>query len=227
MSRTRHDLLRPSTALLALAALATLAGCADAGTPGNAVTGPDPAPGTSATAAPDASGASGASTTPQVVAPAEGGATTSTAADRCRSRDLDLALVGEQGSPAGAAEGLDDEEVTLVLTNTGDATCTLQGWPGVSFVGGGDGTQLGAAADRDIVSLPHDRVTLRPGGGATVPVAVASAADWSDRQCVPQDADGLRVYPPGETHALFVEGDFTACTDPAVPLLTVHAVQPG
>jgi len=223
MSRTRHDVLRPSTVLLALAAVAALAGCADPAGTGVAAT----APGTSAAPGEGTVAPTPAATT-RAVPPAEGGASASTAADRCRTVDLDGALAAAPGrSTPGGQTRVDDAEVTIVLTNTGSTPCTLQGWPGVSFVGGGDGTQLGAAADRDIVSLPHDTVVLRAGGEADVLVVVGSAADWSEVQCSPQDADGFRVYPPGETHALFVEGDFTACTDAAVPLLTVNAVQPG
>lgn len=214
MSLTPTDLLRPASTLLALAAVVALAGCATLSPSGASplvvpsTTGPSP----SATPTP---------TSAQGIAPAEGGASTSTATDRCRTDDLS-GVVDDDGLSVGG-----DAQVTLVLTNTGSASCSLQGWPGVSLVGLGDGTQLGAAAERDIVSLPHDAVTLEAGGVATVLVLVAPAVDWASAQCRPRLADGFRVYPPGETHALFVEGEYTACSDPSVPLLTVNAVQPG
>ncbi len=41
-------------------------------------------------------------------------------------------------------------------------------------------------------------------------------------------ADGLRVYAPGETHALFVPTtDLTACGSADVELITVQALLPG
>ena len=214
MSRTPTDLLRPSTALLALAAVAALAGCAAVSPSGaSPLAGPSSSTPTPA--------GSPASATPQAIAPAHGGASASTAADRCRTDQLEGALDDD-----GATQG-EDAQVTIVLTNTSSSECTLQGWPGVSLVGYGDGTQLGAAAERDIVSLPHDTVSLEAGGSATVLVLLAPAVDWAAQQCRPHVADGFRVYPPGETRSLFVEGDYTACTDPAVSLLTVNAVQPA
>jgi len=216
VSLTPTDLLRPASTLLALAAVAALAGCATL-----------PPSGASPLVAPDTSGSSPSAvpestpTPAQGIAPAEGGASTSTAPDRCRTDDLE-GTVDDDGLSVGG-----DAQVTLVLTNAGSTSCTLQGWPGVSLVGLGDGTQLGAAAERDIVSLPHDTVTLQAGGAATVLVLVAPAVDWAAAQCRPRLSDGFRVYPPGETHALFVEGEYTACADPTVSLLTVNAVQPG
>lgn len=218
MSLTPTDLLRPASTLLALAAVVALAGCATLPPSGaSPLVGP-PASGSSPepTAEPTSAPAQGVAP-----APAEGGASTSTADDRCRTDDLEGTLDDDGLSVGGEAQ------VTLVLTNAASASCTLQGWPGVSLVGLGDGTQLGAAAERDIVSLPHDTVTLEAGGAATVLVLVAPAVDWAAAQCRPRLADGFRVYPPGETHALFVEGEYTACADPSVSLLTVNAVQPG
>jgi hypothetical protein len=115
----------------------------------------------------------------------------------------------------------------LVLTNTGTERCTLQGWPGVSFVGDGNGTQLGAAGDFDRNS-PHGTVTLDPGGAAHAPLKIANAMNYDATTCDPQTADGLRVYPPGETHSLFVAStDLTACRSDSVHLITVQALLPG
>jgi hypothetical protein len=117
--------------------------------------------------------------------------------------------------------------VTIVLTNNGSAPCDLQGWPGVSFVGDGNGTQLGKAADLDR-STPHPTVTLAAGGTAKAPLKITQAGNYSDDDCKPKAADGFRVYPPGSTESLFIkETDFTACTVTTVGLLTVGALVAG
>jgi hypothetical protein len=52
----------------------------------------------------------------------------------------------------------------LVFTNTGGRSCTIQGFPGVSFVTGDDGHQVGEAAMR--VDPKGPPVTLKPGDTA-------------------------------------------------------------
>jgi hypothetical protein len=117
--------------------------------------------------------------------------------------------------------------VTIVLTNNGSAPCDLQGWPGVSFVGDGNGTQLGKAAGLDR-STPHPTVTLAAGGTAKAPLKITQAGNYSADECKPKAADGFRVYPPGSTESLFIKNtDFTACTVATVALLTVGAVVAG
>jgi hypothetical protein len=103
----------------------------------------------------------------------------------------------------------------------------LYGRPGVSFVGKGDGTQLGAAAEFDL-SIAATTVTLAPGGSVHAPLKIAVAENFDASSCQPSAADGLRVYAPGETHSQFVaDTDYTACLNASVPLMTVQAVQPG
>jgi hypothetical protein len=115
----------------------------------------------------------------------------------------------------------------LVLTNTGTAPCTLKGWPGVSLVGGGTGAQLGAPGDFDQTSV-HGTVTLAPGGSAHAPLRITQAGNYSAATCDPAPADGLRIYPPDETQALFVASTgWTACRSAAVHLITVRAFLPG
>jgi predicted metal-binding protein len=71
----------------------------------------------------------------------------------CTSVDLEVSL--------GAAEGTAGQlHRALVFTNTGRHLCTIQGFPGVSYVAGDDGHQVGQAANRDgLKGLP---VTLTP-----------------------------------------------------------------
>ncbi len=137
---------------------------------------------------------------------------------QCATSDL----TGTIGQGGGGAAG--SVEVTLVLTNNGSGQCSLQGWPGVSFVGNGNGTQLGNPADFDR-SAPHATVVLQPGGTAQAPLKIVQAMNYPEADCKPQKADGFRVYPPGSTESLFVkDGNVTACTTTTVNLLTVGAL---
>ncbi|RKR74959.1 DUF4232 domain-containing protein [Frondihabitans australicus] len=99
-----------------------------------------------------------------------------------------------------AGVGADSKELDVNLTNIGPGTCTLQGFPGVSFVGGGDGKQIGAAAifNQDPVG---PTVTLAVGQTAFAPMSYFSAADLP--QCQAVAADGFRIYPPGQKASLF------------------------
>ena len=105
-----------------------------------------------------------------------------------------------------------------------DTEYLVQGFPGVSFVGDGNGTQLGAAADEDGAS--HGAVALQPGDSARAALRIAQAGNYAAAECDPSDADGFRVYPPGQTDALFVQASgYTACTDEGPHLLTVQALR--
>src|ERR1700754_750226 len=60
---------------------------------------------------------------------------------RCHTNDL-----GVKPGTGGAAAGT--QYVPLVLSNTSGRTCTLYGYPGVSWVAGDQGTQVGDAFQR-------------------------------------------------------------------------------
>ncbi|QRP97071.1 DUF4232 domain-containing protein [Corynebacterium sp. FDAARGOS 1242] len=114
----------------------------------------------------------------------------------CATAQLDISLNNEQGA---AGSRLAD----IVFTNTSNAPCTLTGFPGVSAVTNDDGTQLGAAAERE-TSLPSATVTLEPGKSARAGLKMTVVDVIDPATCQPQPADGLRVYPPGETASAFV-----------------------
>jgi hypothetical protein len=139
---------------------------------------------------------------------------------RCTSGHLAASLSPGDGGAAGSRLPY------IVFTNTGTASCTLQGWPGVSFVGNGDGTQLGAAAELDRSSA-RATVTLAPGASAHAPLRIVVAENYPAQTCQPTVANGLRIYPPGETHSLFIAtAEYTACLDSSVQLMSVQAIQP-
>lgn len=141
---------------------------------------------------------------------------------RCLTPDLAGSLDAVEG---GASAG--HYELEIELENEAAEPCVLQGWPGVSFVGDGDGTQIGAAATLDR-SSPHGSVTLAPGASAHANLSVANAQNFGE-DCEQTPADGLRVYPPGEKRSLFVRDDeltLLACANPDDELLDVQAFQP-
>lgn len=118
----------------------------------------------------------------------------------------------------------------LDLTNTSDTTCTLFGYPGVSFVTGPDGTQLGAAANRDPVTAATT-VTLGPGQVAHAFLQVAEAGNYDQAQCQPVATHYLRIYPPDQTIALVVPFTTQVCSA-ALPAgigsqLGITVMQPG
>ncbi|TAM70589.1 MAG: DUF4232 domain-containing protein [Microbacteriaceae bacterium] len=164
---------------------------------------PTTSPVTSAPATPSATPTSTSTTTPAVT--------------RCTIAQLSVAL----GQPNGAAGS---ELVPILFTNTGSTPCELHGFPGVSFVGQGNGTQLGAAAAEDSSDAMVQN-TLQPGGIVQAPLKIVNAQLQST--CTIVHADGLRVYPPHSFQAVFVQASgLSACSNTDVSLLTVKPVQP-
>src|SRR3954453_17548441 len=115
---------------------------------------------------------------------------------RCTTGNLSVHL-----GPAGGAAGSTYEP--LVFTNKGSATCTLNGYPGVSFVAPSSGKQVGAPASRN-PQHPAALVTLAPGATASALLQIANEANYPATTCKPTTVSGLRVSPPGATTALYV-----------------------
>ncbi|GAA4153980.1 hypothetical protein GCM10022286_01000 [Gryllotalpicola daejeonensis] len=150
---------------------------------------------------------------------------TAAAGDLCTTDHLTGAVGERDGAPAGAGDGMNQKKEAIIVTNTGSTTCTLQGWPGLSLVGKGNGTQLGAAAQLDRTT-PHPTVTLAPGARAQAPFTYSNAQVYAPEECNLTDADGFRVYPPGSTTSLFISDLLQACTLTTHDLLTVGAFVP-
>jgi hypothetical protein len=105
----------------------------------------------------------------------------------------------------------------IVLRNTSDETCWVRGYGGLSYVGGGNGTQIGAAADRTPSKKPL--TVLEPGDKVRSAVAETSYAPYATKVCKPRKVDGFRVYVPDETRSQFVEHKTIGCANPKVHLL--------
>ena len=126
---------------------------------------------------------------------------------------LDLGLTDGEGA-AGSTY------YRLVLTNTSGHTCRTGGFGGVSLVGGGNGSQIGAPADRS-KSGQVKRLLLKPTAKAEATLQVANAENYPASKCRPAPAEGFRVYPPNETRSAYVESAATGCRNHAVHLLTL------
>jgi hypothetical protein len=147
----------------------------------------------------------------------------------CTSADLQVTLGG------GAGAGMSQNHTGLQLRNTGSSPCTLYGYPGVSWVAGADGHQVGAAAKREANNGggAEKLVTLAPGALASAPIDIVDAAVIPTSQCKPVPVRGLRIYPPGERAALFLSlptasGGYGECSGATQdPTLTIGYLQLG
>jgi hypothetical protein len=130
---------------------------------------------------------------------------------------------------------MSQNHIGLQLRNAGSSPCTLYGYPGVSWVAGADGHQVGAAAQRqsDDSGSAEQTITLAPGALASAPMDIVDAAVIPPAECKPVPVRGLRVYPPGQTAALFLPlattaGGYGECSlTTKQPTLTIGYLQSG
>jgi hypothetical protein len=134
----------------------------------------------------------------------------------CKSSELKLSF-GHDSDHA-----MQKTYTSLQFTNTGQRTCTLQGFPGVSYVTGDNGQQVGLPANRSGNQGPT--ITLRPGYSTNAGLIIVNADPFPADQCKPVDVRGLRVYPPNETAAMFMPTTGQGCAGNVGPLLTVSSV---
>ena len=113
----------------------------------------------------------------------------------------------------------------IVFTNDSSASCTLYGYPGVSFVTGVGGSQIGIPATENPTN-PRKLITLAPGQSGHAELQVVNAANYPPADCGLVTAHWLRIYPPNQTAPLYASFTAQACTKPRT-ILTVQTVQPG
>jgi uncharacterized protein DUF4232 len=200
--------IRARVVLTALAA-AVLAGCSS----------PTVAPPPVTTAAPATQQPSAAAPTPAPAPPAASPAP-SGGVPRCTTAEL-------RGSLGTGDAGAGSVFRPLLLTNTGTRTCELVGFPGVSYVAGDDGHQVGPAAEMD--GPRTAQVNLAPGKAASAQLRLVNVRNFDEAACRPVAVRGVRVYPPGDTASLFVpfDGGEGCSTNPPGPQLFVQAVRPA
>lgn len=135
---------------------------------------------------------------------------------QCTTSELNISTGTQQGAAGSVL-------IDLNFTNAGSTDCTLHGFPGVSFVGMDNGTQIGAPAVREGDAFPA--VTLGPGENTIAALKISRAENYDSDACSLQPVDGLRVYPPGETASAYLplEG-FNGCDNDGLELLTIKSV---
>lgn len=136
----------------------------------------------------------------------------------CGLGDLNI---GVRTPAGGAAAG--SQYVLISFRNSSQKPCTIYGYPGVSFVGFQNGTQLGKPAARNHASNPQS-VRLAPGSTKSALVQIAEAGNFPPQKCQPTTSDGFRVYPPDSYTAAYVPFKTSACQSKKVGQLTVYPV---
>jgi hypothetical protein len=122
----------------------------------------------------------------------------------------------------GINSGAGSTGFQLDFHNTGSKPCTLQGYPGVSFVKIHN-TQLGKAASRTGGATPI--VTLIPNGDAYADVrTVNGQGGYSAATCQLTTVPTLRVYPPNQTESTNIPWNTQECVGPTVQNLQVGPV---
>jgi hypothetical protein len=200
------SLLRRSVLLAAIPVSAVIAvsGCSSGGSPSAATTTTVTVPASS----PPATTAPVSSPSPQ----------TQAGPGPCQSNALKVTL----GSGNGAAG---TTVVPVEFTNVSASTCTLYGFPGVSFSGESYAVQVGPAATRN-QSSPKAVVTLAPGAVASAQVSIVDAQNYPAGPCGLTTVSGIVVYPPNLTTSVGLPYNGYTCVH-KYKVLSVDAVVAG
>ncbi len=197
-----------SSASSSAASAASAAGTSAAGTSPSDTSG-------SGTSGSGTSGSGTSATGTQIASGSGGGSQGSGGSSACANGQLSVAQVNPS---VGAGQYYS----TLVFTNTSGSSCTLSGYPGVSYVAA-NGVQSGNPAVRAAGSVAT--VTLAPGGKAS---SVLHDSDgiggYSPQQCDLTAVQGLRIYPPNNTAALFLPWKTSHCAGLSIHPLTIAPV---
>lgn len=138
----------------------------------------------------------------------------------CKAGDVKLAL-GQGDAGAGSRFR------PLLITNSSSHPCTIQGFPGVSYVAGADGHQVGKDAFRE--GTKGNPVKLNPGQTAAADIQFVNVQNFDPNTCQPTPVKGLRIYLPQETASNFVPAEGTGCASTKIPgnQLAVKTVHPA
>jgi hypothetical protein len=196
MTPSAHPARQAIAAAALVCGAALVAAC---GSVQSTSSGPTPSAGSVGPSASAAAAASGAAS--QVSTASPSGAAAGSA---CAPSDLKVTIVTSGG---GAAAG--STYYPLNFTNVSSSSCTLDGYPGISFVTSPTGSQIGRPASRNPV-VAAAPVTLAPGGFAHATLQVVDALNYSASACHPVTAHWLRVFPPNQFSAANIS--FTAMT---------------
>lgn len=170
-------------------------------------------PATSSAATPDAP----SDATPSSAAAAPATPAAPAGKPECKAADLTVKVT------PGSGGGMSHVGVNLHFTNRSNHACQLQGSPGVSFVTGADGRQLGEPATRAAKSSGKV-VVLVPTAATDAELLVTSTGPYDPADCKPEKAAGLRVYAPNDTASTFVPFAQDTCSAPGKVMLQVGVV---
>jgi hypothetical protein len=129
----------------------------------------------------------------------------------CGDADLTASYHGGNGA-AGTIYGW------IALRNTSGHACHTGGYGGLSYVGDGNGTQIGVAARRTDGAAVATYV-LQPGQRLRSPIGETEALNYPRQRCHPTHVDGFRVYVPNSTRSQYVAHPTTGCLSPRVKLI--------
>lgn len=146
--------------------------------------------------------------------PAQAAPAAPAAVKACANADLSLSYrAGDAG--AGHRYG------KVILTNVSGHACRTGGYGGLSYVGGGNGTQIGAAATRTPGKVRS--LVVRPGGRLISEVDEMVAQNYTRKTCRPAKVDGFRIYAPNQTKSQYVAHPTTGCRNGTVHLIAHRA----
>nr|WP_305788852.1 DUF4232 domain-containing protein [Actinoplanes lichenis] len=123
----------------------------------------------------------------------------------CTASDLKIT---DEAAAGGGSAGHHSEY--LIFENVTGKACSLEGYPGVSFVTGDSGKQVGKAFARAGGDTPL--IMLTPGDRVHATIQIADPRNVDAGDCKPVEVRGYRIYPPDETAAVFVSKPQTACS---------------
>lgn len=127
---------------------------------------------------------------------------------QCASRGLSVRIAPYNGAAGHLIS-------RMTFTNTSGATCYMRGYPGVSYVAGDDGHQVGGSAIRQ-AGNGVQTVRMAPGGHAYAMIDQADIYNYSSASCRPASVRGYRVYPPNQTAAKYVPSPDQECANRSV-----------
>jgi uncharacterized protein DUF4232 len=204
------------SSLVAAAALA--AGCGSSGSGQSASSAPpSSAPATSQSPSVTISSPAGGS----AAAAPTGRSTSHSGLAACDTANLSVSLKANTGGGAAGSTYLPIE-----FTNTSGSACALYGYPGVSFVTGQNGSQIGAPAKRS-GSFASVTVTVASHATAHAWLQVAEAGNYPASSCHAVSAHFLKVYPPGNTAPAYVSYSDQTCSSGKVATMTIDPVRTG
>jgi hypothetical protein len=112
----------------------------------------------------------------------------------------------------------------LLFANRSSASCSLHGYPSVRYVNA-RGVAFGNPSKPD--SQPHGTVILAAGGAAHALFSESVPGVWSPTACEEKHAAGLRVTPPGSSHAVVLRFPGMVCSGPTIHESTTASVSSG